>query len=65
MALLGLSSDGKLDSSLPKVLVDNIIEYMSHFKSLNDYIEIKSGKIYHLGFLADVLLTKITTQVTW
>lgn len=58
MALLGLSSDGKLDSSLPKVLVDNIIEYMSHFKSLNDYIEIKSGKIYHLGFLADVFIDK-------
>jgi hypothetical protein len=58
MALLGLNADGKLDSALPKILVDNIIEYMSHFKTINDYIEIKSGKIYNVGFLADVFIDK-------
>lgn len=58
LTMLGLNGDGKLDTALPQILVNNIIEYLSHYKSLNDYIEIKSGKIYHLGFLADVFIDK-------
>ena len=42
MDFLGLTFDGKLDSRLPQTLVENVIEYMSHYKQINDYIEIKS-----------------------
>lgn len=58
MSLLGLDSLGKLDSSLPQTLVENIMEYMTHYKSINDYLEIKSGKIYNIGISADIFVDK-------
>lgn len=58
MSLLGLDSLGKLDSSLPQTLVENILEYMTHYKSINDYLEIKSGKIYNIGISADIFVDK-------
>lgn len=58
MSLLGLDSLGKLDSALPQTLVENILEYMTHYKSINDYLEIKSGKIYNIGISADIFVDK-------
>ena len=58
MDLLGLNASGKLDSALPDRLVRNIIEYLSHYKQINDYIEIKSGKIYNIGLSIDVFINK-------
>ena len=58
MSLLGLNADGKLDSALPQTLVENIIEYMSNYKQINDYIEIKSGKIYNIGISLDMFIDK-------
>ena len=58
ISLLGLDSNGKLDKSLPEALVNNIMGYMSHYRTINDYIEIKSGKIYNLGFSVDVFIDK-------
>lgn len=56
--LLGINALGQLDSSLPQVLVNNIIEYMSHYKQINDYIEIRSGRIYNIGIGLDVFIDK-------
>lgn len=58
MSLLGLDAYGKLDSALPQTLVENILEYMTHYKSINDYLEIKSGKIYNIGISADIFVDK-------
>lgn len=58
MSLLNINSNGKLMKALPDVLVDNIIEYMSHYKTLGDYIEIKSGKIYNLGITLELFIEK-------
>ncbi len=58
MSLLNINSSGKLMKALPDVLVDNILEYMSHYKTLGDYIEVKSGKIYNLGFSIELFIEK-------
>ena len=58
MDFLGLNSEGQLDSALPETLVHNVIEYMSHYKQINDYIEIKSGRIYNIGFGIDMFVDK-------
>lgn len=58
MDFLGLNGDGKLDTALPERLVRNAIEYLSHYKQINDYIEIKSGRIYNIGVLIDVFISK-------
>lgn len=58
MDFLGMNANGKLDSSLPETLVTNVMEYMSHFKQINDYIEIKSGRIYNIGVTIDAFIDK-------
>ena len=56
--MLGLDGDGKLTSLLPQPLVDNTIEHMSHYKQINDYIEIRSGRIYNIGVSVDLFIDK-------
>ena len=58
MSFLGLNADGQLDSALPQTLVENAMEYMSNYRQINDYIEIKSGRIYNIGVEADVFVDK-------
>ena len=58
MDFLGLNSEGQLDAALPQTLVENVIEYMSHYKQINDYIEIKSGRIYNIGLAIDLFIDK-------
>lgn len=58
ISLLNITSDGKLDNSLPETLVNNITEYLSHYKSLGDYLELRSGRIYNLAFAIDVFVDK-------
>lgn len=48
--LLGLNSDGKLNNILPEILEQNIREYISGYKMINDYVEIKSGRFINLKF---------------
>jgi len=58
MSFLGLNAQGQLDSSLPQTLVENVLEYMSNYRQINDYIEIKSGRIYNIGVEAEVFIDK-------
>ena len=58
MDFLGINALGQLDSALPQTLVENVLEYMSNYKQINDYIEIKSGRIYNIGLGIDVFIDK-------
>lgn len=58
MSMLGLNADGRLTKALPETLVENIEEYMSHYRTISDYIEGKSGKIYNIGFMVELFIDK-------
>lgn len=58
VSFLGLNPAGKLDSALPDTLVENIMEYMSNYKQINDYIEVRSGKIYNIGIELELFIDK-------
>ena len=58
MDFLGINANGQLDSALPQTLVENVLEYMSNYKQINDYIEIKSGRVYNIGLGIDVFIDK-------
>jgi hypothetical protein len=58
MSFLGLNADGQLDSALPQTLVENVLEYMSNYRQINDYIEVRSGKIYNIGVEVDAFVDK-------
>lgn len=58
MSVLNINKDGKLTKALPTTMVDNIEEYLSHYKNITDYIEIRSGRIYNLGVEVDAFVDK-------
>lgn len=55
---LGLNYLGQLDTLLPITLIKNIEKYLSRYKMLNDYVEIKAGRIINLEFQVDVIIDR-------
>ena len=68
--LMGINAEGKLDDILPVALIENIENYLADYRSINDFVEIKSGKIINLQFEADVFIDKnynksdVTTRIS-
>ena len=60
ISLLGIGADGKLTNTSNTLLKTNITEYLSEFRMINDYVEVKDGKIYNLAFDIDVYVENIT-----
>ena len=58
ISMLGINSDGTLSNTISSTLKDNIITYLSNYKMLSDYIELRSGKIYNLSFEISLYIDK-------
>ena len=58
LSMLGLDYNGRLTKYLPETLIENIEEYMSHYRTISDYIECRSGKIYNIGFAINLFISK-------
>lgn len=56
--LLGIDGNGKLNDTIPVTLINNIVNYLSGYRMINDFVEIKSGKIVNLSFDIDVIIDK-------
>ena len=56
--LLGINHLGQLDAVLPVTLVKNIERYLERYRMINDFVEIKSGRIINLGFDVDAIVDK-------
>jgi hypothetical protein len=59
ISTLGLDSQGKLDNTSTSLMNENIAEYLSGFRMINDYVEINSGLIFNLAFEIDVYVQNI------
>ena len=59
ISTLGIGGDGKLSNMSNTILNVNISEYLTEFRSVNDYVEIKNGRIYNLAFDIDVYVENI------
>ena len=55
---LGLDYLGKLTNFLAETVAENIKEYLSMYKMINDFVEIRSGKIFNVSFKITVYLDK-------
>lgn len=55
---IGLDSNGKLTDVIPNILIENMQNYLSEYRMINDYIEIKSGRIINLQFEIDLYVDK-------
>lgn len=49
VAILGINNEGKLDNTSTTLLKNNIAEYLKEFRMINDYVEIRDGKIINLS----------------
>lgn len=58
--ILGINAEGKLTNSSNSLLKSNISEYISGYRMINDYVEIKDGKIFNLAFEIDVYIENIS-----
>jgi hypothetical protein len=57
--ILDIDANGKLNNSSNTLLKENIAEYLSQYRMINDYIEITDGRIYNLAFDIDVYVENI------
>ena len=56
--LLGIDHEGKLSALLPETLASNIKEYLENYRCINDFVEIRSGKIVNISLEVDVYVDK-------
>lgn len=56
--LLGLDMNGKLTTEVPSAFVRNLESYLSEYRMINDYIEMKAGRIINLSFEIDCYVNK-------
>lgn len=56
--LVGIDNNGYLTTVLPEQLMKNMVNYLSMYKSVNDFIEIKAGRIINLSFEIDIFVDK-------
>lgn len=60
--ILGLNSSAKLTNSSTSALKENIAEYLSDYRMINDYVEVANGRIINLGFQVDLMIDKKVSQ---
>lgn len=56
--LLGIDETGDLTTVLPSQYVKNLSNYLSEYRMINDFVEMKSGKIINLSFEVDLHIDK-------
>lgn len=55
---LGLDYQGHLLPQLSETVGDNVKEYLKEYKSINDFVEIRPGKVINLAFDVNVYIDK-------
>jgi hypothetical protein len=60
--VMSLNADNKLDNSSNSTLKENITDYLSDYKMLNDYIEVSDGNVINIGVNVDLLADKNTNK---
>jgi hypothetical protein len=56
--VINIDENGKLSKRIPKMLADNMINYLSMYRTVNDYITIKEARIINIGFEVDIVVDK-------
>lgn len=56
--LLGVNYLGHLDTALPTLMINNIQSYLAKYRMINDFVEIKPGRIINLEFEPYVIIDK-------
>lgn len=49
---------GHLTNALPNILVENLENYLSEYRMINDFVEIRSGRVINISFEIDLFVNK-------
>jgi len=60
--ILALDENGKLDNTSTQTLKENIAEYLTEFRMLNDYVEVSDGRVINLSFEFDLFIDQQFSQ---
>lgn len=58
VSVLCLNQNNKLTSLLTSTLKDNISEFLSDYRMLNDYVEVRNGRVINISFEVDLFIDK-------
>lgn len=56
--MLNVNANGKLTSIMPSMLVKNVQKYLSMYRCINDYVEIKTGRVINVSFEVDIFVDR-------
>jgi len=62
VSVLTLDSESKLSNTSTSTMKENIAEYLSDYRMINDYIDVTNGKIINLGFEVDLFVERGASQ---
>lgn len=62
ISIIGKGSDGKLNNTSNSLLKENIAEYLTEYRMVNDYVEIRDGKIFNLAFSFNLYISDSVNQ---
>jgi hypothetical protein len=60
--IIGLDSEGSLNNTSTDLLKQNITEFLTSYRMVNDYIEVEDGQIYNIAYEISVLVENTTTN---
>lgn len=63
VVICGIDQSSKLTNESTTTLKQNIADYLSKYKSLNDYILVRDGKIINIGLEFTLYVTKLSDKV--
>jgi hypothetical protein len=58
LPILGIGSDGKLNNTSNSLLKSNMTEYLTEFRMVNDYVEVRDGRIFNLAFNIELFVNE-------
>ena len=56
--LLNIDNNGYLTDVIPAAMSNNIQKYLTRFRTITDFVEIKAGRIINLSFEIDIIIDK-------
>jgi hypothetical protein len=56
VVVVNVDSDGNFNNINTTAIKQNIAEYLSHYRMMNDYINVTNGKIINIAFEIDILV---------
>lgn len=58
ISIIGVDENNKLTNQSTSTLKSNIVDYLSNYKMINDYVAVRDGRILNIGFEFDVFADK-------